>query len=861
MNVWATVSEPEANETVTATETELITSGAGAGYGYVQASMSVGSTVTPGYYNFVVTDNNGATAALVPGLLVTAAPVVTAVSPTTIYNGSGQQTVTLTGTGFESGMTATFTNASDGTTLKDTTGTPYNNGVVTFVSATSATISVTPTNSAVSGSSANSGSYTVSVTNPDGGTSTSTTGLLTVAGPTITAVTPSWISNASTSTVNVVITGTDLQSLAAVSLTTATAGSPTLPSLGIPQYTSSTSITVPVTVGVGNVNQIDSITITNPANGGSTTLAGAIGIGTLAPTAAQSAPTITAATNFTVAPSTTGNLVLTGTNFVPGQTDYNDVVFYPGTSTTAETGLTCSSISVPSTTQMDCAVAVVGSTSQTTPTLFGGPASVTVNFGGATTSVSNQFAGALTVAGPTITSISPAVYAQSAAMGTVTITGTGFTQGASTAASSYDFTFTGATGTALVNYVSSTELQVTGLTASATSGTTYVMTLTQSGAAAQGTFSVGNNPTISSVSYAASTIGGVRVGATNAAVTINGSGFLPGATVAFANSLVSGTVSSVAYNAIVLAVSISSTDTATGASSFTVSNTNGGSVSGSFTIDAAPLTGAKISGNSVIAGASAATFTVTGGNLSAKTTVTPSSTLLTLGTPSYNTTTGVYSFTASGPAITGTVPVGLSLAFANPDGGTSTVAFSINPQPTVTGTYYVPTFSTNYEVSVTGTGFEPGMTATSSNSAFTVLVAGVNSTGTVATLLVSTTSAATTGTSSNITLTNADGSTVTFALNGGSAPVVKPPVAFKVFRVYGVAWVGKTVTIKITGTGFYGQPTITSNVAGVKAIVSGDNGKVLTVRVSVAATSHVGVHTFTVRLANGKAATVRYNTK
>ena len=295
----------------------------------------------------------------------------------------------------------------------------------------------------------------------------------------------------------------------------------------------------------------------------------------------------------------------------------------------------------------------------------------------------------------------------------------------------------------------------------------------------------------------------------------------------------------------------------------TVTNTTGGSntLANGLLVGAAPtLTATSASPASVIAGATAATVTLTGTGFVKGATITSSSPLLTIGAVTFVNATKM-TFTAAGPAINGTVNVGLTLTLTNPDGGVATTGFSINPQPTVTGTYYVPTFSTNYEVSVTGTGFEPGMTATSSNSAFTVLVAGVNSTGTVVTLLVSTTSAATTGTSSNVTLTNADGSTVTFALNGGSAPVVKPPVAFKVFRVFGVAMVGKTVTIKISGTGFYAQPKITSNVAGVKAVVSGDTGTVLTVRVSVAANSHVGVHTFTVRLANGKTGRVNYNTK
>ncbi len=854
-----------------AAETNLVTNSSAAnyGYGYVSASLTVNSTVTPGYYDLVVTDNNGATAPLVPGLLVTAAPTVTSISPTTISTGGSFQTVTLTGTNFAANMTVTFTNTSDGTTLQDNATLHTNNGTANVTSATSATIPVYPTNSVTDGT-ASAGTYAITVTNTDMGTSTTATGLLTLTGPTITAVTPSFlpVSATASSTTNVTITGTDLVTYAVV-----TTGDSQLV-LGAPIYTSSTSITVPVTVPAGATTGAYSVTVTNPGTAGAATVAGALGIGA-APTAAESAPTITGASNFTVAPGTTGTLVLTGTNFVPVGTAY--VTFYQGTSSTVESALTCTAggsndVVVDSTTQLHCAITVANGAGSSAPTLFGGPASATVDFVSSsdTTAMSNQFANALTVAGPTITSISPAVYAANASMGTVTITGTGFTS-----AASYDFVATGVTGAAVtgsnstgtpavVTYVSATELQVSGLTAGAAS-VNDTMTLTQGNVSAQGAFSIGGNPIVTGVSYASSSITGVGVGATNAAVKVSGSGFLPGATVAFNSALVTDTVTSVTYNAIVLSVSVSSSAVPTGVTgatdpTFVVSNTNGGSVTSSITIDAAPLSGATISATSVIAGAPAATITVTGGNMSAGTTVASSSTLLTLGTPSYSTATGTYSFTASGPAITGTTAVGLSLTFTNPDGGVSTQPFAINPEPTVTGTYYVPTFSTNLEVPVTGSGFEQNLTASSSNSAYTVYVAGVNGTGTVVTLLVTTSSAATSGTSSNVTLTNPDGSTVTFALNGGPAPTsTKTAVAFRAIRVVGAAFVGKTVDVGITGTGFYGAPTIRSNSAGVRAWATHDNGHLLTVRVVVAKNAPRGVHVFTITLKNGKRTTVKYN--
>ena len=80
-------------------------------------------------------------------------------------------------------------------------------------------------------------------------------------------------------------------------------------------------------------------------------------------------------------------------------------------------------------------------------------------------------------------------------------------------------------------------------------------------------------------------------------------------------------------------------------------------------------------------------------------------------------------------------------------------------------------------------------------------------------------------------------------------------------RVDGSAVAGKTVTLKIVGSHFYGQPKITSNGPGTRVVVSRDTGTLLTLRVSVSAHARAGVHTFTVRLADGASCTVRYSLK
>jgi hypothetical protein len=210
-------------------------------------------------------------------------------------------------------------------------------------------------------------------------------------------------------------------------------------------------------------------------------------------------------------------------------------------------------------------------------------------------------------------------------------------------------------------------------------------------------------------------------------------------------------------------------------------------------------------------------------------------------------------------SFSGSTPILDGLVVTNPLGGGSVTLsndITVNPVPAVTGTYYVPTFTSNAEVTINGSGFETGITASSANPDYTVLA--VASTPTTVTLLVSTDSNATSGTSSTITLTNPDGGSGTFPLNGGPNPKTVTPTP-KATHVNGVVHTGKKTKVTISGSHFYGQPKITSNAKGTKVQVTGDSGHLLTIWVETLKTTPKGTHTFTIRFANGEQTSVKYN--
>jgi hypothetical protein len=85
-------------------------------------------------------------------------------------------------------------------------------------------------------------------------------------------------------------------------------------------------------------------------------------------------------------------------------------------------------------------------------------------------------------------------------------------------------------------------------------------------------------------------------------------------------------------------------------------------------------------------------------------------------------------------------------------------------------------------------------------------------------------------------------------------------VPLRATSVVGGAWTGRTVTVTIVGSGFFGQPRIISSTGrDTTARVIHDTGKRLTVRVSVKTGTPRGVHVFRVTLSNGKSVNVHYS--
>ncbi len=132
----------------------------------ITVPVTVGASAGLYTHDVIVTNPDGGEG-IVNLFTVTAPPTVTATSPNTISQGISETTVTITGTGFESGATVSFNDANI---------TP---GAVTFVSPTTLTAPVTV------GASATIGSHDVTVSNPDGGTGTGNSVFTIISAPAI----------------------------------------------------------------------------------------------------------------------------------------------------------------------------------------------------------------------------------------------------------------------------------------------------------------------------------------------------------------------------------------------------------------------------------------------------------------------------------------------------------------------------------------------------------------------------------------------------------------------------------------------------------------------------------------------------
>jgi hypothetical protein len=218
--------------------------------------------------------------------------------------------------------------------------------------------------------------------------------------------------------------------------------------------------------------------------------------------------------------------------------------------------------------------------------------------------------------------------------------------------------------------------------------------------------------------------------------------------------------------------------------------------------------------------------------------------------------------TATIAVAAGDLNTAVGYTVTNTDGGTTKVAAFAYPiliaaGPTITSV--TPTAGkagTTTSFAVAGTNFETGAVVTLSPA---------NGTCTAPTITATTTLAATctlgqpSSAATYLVVTNPDGGSATSTT--AVLPAATTAAAFHVSGVHGAAVVGKTVTITISGTGFYGQPKITSTAVGSKFGVSKDNGRLLTVRATIKAGTKAGEHTLTVKLADGKSGKAGFDIK
>jgi hypothetical protein len=415
----------------------------------LSARISIESAASTGPRTVTVTNPDSGVGALANAFTVNAAPNIESVNPGSRAQGASGQTITIKGTGFSSGASASFSGSS--ITVESTT----------FVSSTELTAKVSIS------SFASTGARTVTVTNLDGG-SDSLSGAFTVdSAPNVTSISPS--SGDRGGSESVAIKGSGFASGATSSFGSGITVNSTT-------FKSSTELIASVTIESGASLGSRIVTETNPDGGsdeGAFTVNGV-------PTATSTSPSSRAqgASGQTVA--------IKGTNFESGT---GLAASFSGT------GITVNSTSFVSSTEVSANITIASSAST-------GARNVTVTNPDTTSATGT---GIFTVsAAPTVTSTSPSSRGQGASKQTVAIKGSGFASGASAS-------FGAGITVESTSFVSSTELssKISIESGASTGGRTVTVTNSDGGVGSLVSgFTVISAPNVTSISPSSGDRGG-----------------------------------------------------------------------------------------------------------------------------------------------------------------------------------------------------------------------------------------------------------------------------------------------------------------------------------------------------------------
>jgi IPT/TIG domain-containing protein len=664
------------------------------------AAISVSSTAATTARNITVTNTDGQFGVCTNCLTIATGPTATLVDPTSYGQGATGQDFEVTGTGFVSGATISF--SGSGVTV----------GTVVFGSSTSLTTTIT-----VAGGAA-TGTRDVIVTNPNHGRGVCA-GCFTVnPAPVATSLEPASLGQGATGE-DVVVNGTGFVDGATVT------GLGTGITINTVTFNSATKLTINLDVASGATPNARNVTVTNP-DAGTSTCTGCFTV--------DVSPAITSASPDHLGQGATSQVVtLTGTGFVDGA----DV-------TISGTGVTIDDVSFVDATHLDVTM-TVGSGATV------GARTLTVeNPDAGTTACANCFSIA---AAPVTTSAAPDALGQGASH-SVVLTGTGYVTGATVVVSG-----TGVTaGTAVVSNAGMTLTVPLTVASDATTGDRDItVTNTDHGTATcTGCLTIDLGPTISNVSPSAGSNTGSSV------ITITGTNFVDGAAVVLKRSgqpnIDADPVEFVSSTTLKATVDLAAAQP--GAWDVVVINPDFGAetCAACFTVAGGTPTVSGASPSALGQGASNVTVDVTGTNFAHGATVAVSGTGVTPGTVTVTSPTHltvILSVSSSAPATARDITV----TNTDSQSGGCVGCFTVHAAPTITSispAQRAPGL-TDQDLVISGSGFATGITVAFSGTGITVNSVTFNNSSSI-TVNVDLAGGATVG-ARNVTLTNTDGGT------------------------------------------------------------------------------------------------------
>jgi sulfopyruvate decarboxylase TPP-binding subunit len=749
----------------------------------VTANINVDAAATTGQRNVTVTNTDLQSGTCNNCFTVNAAPAPTSTTPSSAAN-TGNANITINGSSFQSGATVLLRRTGQ----TDIPGT----GVV-FNSSSSLKATFNLTNAAP-------GAWTVRVTNPDAGTGSCACFTVSGADPTVTVVSPSSRGQGATN-VDLTIEGTHFAQGAAASF------SGTGITVNSTEFVSSTEVTANITITSAAATTARNVTVTNTDTQSGTCTPPCFTV--------NAKPTVTSADPSSRGQGATGqDITINGTGFVTGA---------PLAVTFSGSGITVNSTEFVSGTELTVNINVSSAAAT-------GARDVTVTNGDAGV---GTCAGCFTVnAKPTVLLTTPSSRGQGAIDQAITVSGVGFVDGDLLAVS---FSGTGVTvDPAETTFVSSVELTIViDVASTAATGTRSVTVVNGDGGvgSCSACFTVNAKPVVTSAVPSSR-----GQGATGEDVTINGSGFVSGSSLATSFSGTGITVNSTTFESPTeLTANITVAGGATvGARDVTVTNGDAGvgSCTGCFSINAKPTITPPVP-SSRGQGATDQNITITGTGFVDGAEVTFEGTGITVNSTEFVSPTELI---ANIDITSGATTGARDVIVTNPDGATPatcTDCFTINAKPTVTSADPASRGqgAADQDITINGSGFVDGdaLDASFGNG---ITVNGVTfvSAGEL-TVNISVDPAATTGTR-NIAITNGDAGVGTcsncFTVNSGPAPTgATPPAASNT----------GTVGLTIAGSNFVvGPPASTvvlrrdgqDDIVGTAVVVSSSSSMTAT---------------------------------